>query len=453
MLDKEIAITGSETKPALRGQIPGAEAKALVEQDGALLANTTKTSPIGARAAKGCVVLTVDGDVMLDFAAGVGVANTGHCHPSVVEAIQRQAARLIHFAGTDFYYESQTRLAEKLLPLVPGATQKKIFYTNSGTESVEAAMKIAAWSTQRRRFIAFQKAFHGRTLGALGLTNSKPVHRRRFPSIAGTHHVPFPAAYRNAWGIDGYDDPKTLSSAALGFVESLLETAAPADEVAAFFAEPIQGEGGYNVPPDDFYPQLHALLRKHGILLVADEVQTGFGRTGQLFAMQHYNVNAEITTLAKGMGSGMPIGAAVFDAALDFGVQGAHSNTYGGNPVACAAAEATLDVIQSEKLVENAARVGQHFRTRLDEVKQSNDGIGDVRGRGLMLVAEWVKDRQTKEPDANTRDAVLRAAYQRGLILLPCGTSGIRFIPPLVVTQDQVDGAVDVLIQAITATK
>jgi len=298
---------------------------------------------------------------------------------------------------------------------------------------------------------AFRRAFHGRTLGALGLTNSKIVHRERFRPIAGVHHVPFPNRYRNPFNIDGYADPKALTEAVLAAVEETLDTALPPSECAAMFCEPVQGEGGYNVPPADFYPKLKKLLDAHGILLVADEVQTGFGRTGKMFAMEHFGAKASITTVAKALGSGMPIGAAVFDAKLDFAVSGAHSNTFGGNPVACAAALATIDVLKDEKLVERAAKLGPKLEKRLREIQEGSEGIGDVRGLGLMWAADWVTDTRTKAHDPETRNKVLAECYRRGLIVLPCGKSGIRFIPPLVVSEEQVDGAMDVLAEAVRA--
>jgi 4-aminobutyrate aminotransferase len=449
MLEKEFVITGKETRPKLHGAFPGPAAQRVVAQDETFIATTTKTGPVAIREAKGCIVLTVDGDVLLDFAAGVGVNNTGHCHPRVVQAVKDQADRFLHFAGTDFYYDVQNRLAERLTQVVPGAAQQKVFFTNSGTESTEAALKIAAWSSERGQFIAFRRAFHGRTHGSLALTNSKTVHRERFRPIAGVHHVPFPNAYRNPFGIDGYADPAALTSAALGMLEELFETALPPAEAAAMFVEPVQGEGGYNVPPQDYYPRLKKILDAHGVLLVADEVQTGLGRTGKMLAMEHFGVRPSITTLAKALGSGLPIGAAVFDAKLDFGVKGAHSNTFGGNPVACAAALATLDVLEEERLVERAAKLGPTVGKRLREIQAESTGIGDVRGLGLMWAAEWVKDPKTKAHDAKRRDAVLQECYRRGLVLLPCGASAIRFIPPLTITQEQLEGGLEVFREAV----
>lgn len=452
MLEKEFVISGFETRPVIRRANPSPEAQEIIDEDAAYIATTTKALPIVAKQAKGCVVLTVDGNVLLDFAAGVGVVNVGHSHPAIVKAVQDQAAQLVHFAGTDFYYELQTRLAKELAAVVPGAERQKVFYTNSGTEAIEAAVKLVRWSTRRPQLIAFQRAFHGRTMGSLSLTSSKIVQRERFfPGVPGVHTVPFPNPYRNPFRIDGYEDPEALNGVVLGLLEELLETQLPPREAAALVAEPIQGEGGYVVPPTTFFRQLKKVLDAHGILLIADEVQTGFGRTGKMFAMEHFGVRADVTTVAKALGAGLPIGAAVFDARLDFGVSGAHSNTFGGNLVACAAALANLEVFRREKLVERAARLGAVLGRGLQEIQGTDPQIGDVRGLGLMWAAEFVKDPKSRQPDKAARDRVLLEAHKRGLVLLPCGPSAIRFIPPLVISEEQIQGGLDVLREAVKA--
>jgi 4-aminobutyrate aminotransferase len=447
-----MTITGKESRPEIRTALPGKRTQAIVDQDHEFMATTTKTNPIAARLARGVVVLTEDDNVFLDFTSGVGVVNTGHCHPTIVKAVQEQAARLMHFAGTDYYYDVQASLARELSKIVPGAFAKKTFYTNSGTESTEAALKVVRWATRRPQMLAFTHAFHGRTMGSLSLTSSKTVQRERFfPTVGGVHTVPFPNSYRNPFGINGYDDPERLTSTVLGLVEDLLDGPLPPSEAGAFFVEPVQGEGGYVVPPKNFYRELKQLLDKHGILFVADEVQTGFGRTGKMFAMEHFGVTPQIVTMAKGMGSGLPIGACVFDAKLDFGVNGAHSNTYGGNPVACASSLATIGVIREERLLENAVRRGEELEKRLRELQQKHAQIGDVRGLGLMLAIEIVKPGKERTPDKATRDQILEAAYQRGIMLLPCGKSSIRFIPPLTVSKEQIAGAMDVFGEAVKA--
>ena len=450
-MESTLTITGKESRPEIRVPPPGPADRRIIDEDALYMATTTKASPIAARMARGTVVLSEDGNVFLDFTSGVGVTNTGHSHPAVVKAIQEQAAKFLHFAGTDFYYDVQSSLAKELSRIVPGPFAKKTFYTNSGTESNEAAIKIVKWSTRRPLLLAFTHAFHGRTQGALSLSSSKAVHKERFfPSMPGAFAVPFPNPYRNPFNIDGYEEPDELSHLVLNLIEDLLDAAAPASEVGAFFVEAIQGEGGYVLPPKGFFPRLKTLLDEHGILMVADEVQTGFGRTGKMFAMEHFGVAPQLTTMAKAMGSGVPIGACVYDAKLDFAVTGAHSNTYGGNPIACAAGLATLRVIREEKLLEHAQRMGEVLDKELRALQTEFPRIGDVRGLGLMYATEFVKDSK-KTPDKDLRDRVIHEAFVRGLLLLPCGKSSIRYIPPLVVTTEQIHGAMDVLRGALKA--
>ena len=441
-------------KPDIRVPVPGPNAQKIVERDTRSLITTTKTSDVVAKSAKGVWVTDVDGNTFLDFTSGIGVVNAGYGHPRIVKAIQDQAERLIHFAGTDFYYESQVLLAERLGEIVPGDFPKKTFFTNSGTESNEAAIKLAKASTGRQQFLAFQGGFHGRSMGSLGLTGSKTVHKKGFfPWMPGVTHVPFPNPYRNPWGIDGYENPEELTDKALDFIESTFASTLPPEDVAGIWFEPVQGEGGYVVPPKDFYPKLFKLAKKHGILMVADEVQTGFGRTGKMFGQEHYGVAADIVSLAKAIANGMPMGATVARAELDFKVSGAHSNTYGGNVLATTASLATIDVIQGEKLVENAQKAGDHMRRRLLELQDKHEVIGDVRGLGLMLATEFVTDRRRKTFDPAFKDKVTQEAFKRGLVLLPCGKTGIRYIPPLSITRDEVDAGIEVLDQAITAAQ
>ena len=437
--------------PDIKITPPGPEGKRIVELDDKYIATSTKTSPIAAVRARGAVVWDVDGNRYLDFTSGIGVTNTGHCHPKVVEAIREQAGQLMHFAGTDFYYEIQARLAQRLAEITPGDWPKKTFYTNSGAESVEAAIKVSRWSTGKKRFIAFVGAFHGRTMGALSFTASKPVHRDRFfPMMPGVTHIPYAYCYRCPYRME-YPScdlwcAKILEE--LYFVHMI-----PPQEVAALFMEPLQGEGGYVVPPMDWLREMREITRRADILLVDDEVQAGFGRTGRWFAVDHAQVEPDVVTLAKGMGSGMPIGATVFRADLDFGVQGAHSNTYGGNLVASASCMASIEVLEEEGLVENSARMGEHLHGRLLELQEAHDEIGDVRGLGLMQATEFVKDRRTKEPAVELRNRLTEEAYKRGLIILPCGRNTMRYIPPLVIKEHQIDAAVDILDDALKAAK
>jgi 4-aminobutyrate aminotransferase len=430
---------------------PGPKAKKVVAKDGRYLATSTKTSPIVAERAQGAVVWDVDGNRYLDFTSGIGVTNTGHCHPAVVKAVQDQAERLFHFAGTDFYYAIQADLAEKLCEITPGDYPKKVFYTNSGAESVEAAIKLARWTTQRKQFIGFIGAFHGRTMGAVSITASKPVHKDRFfPMMPGVTHIPFAYCYRCPYKMEY---PSCDVWCAHILEELYFTSFLPPGEVAAMFVEPVQGEGGYIVPPMKWHQVMRDITKRHGILLVDDEVQAGFGRTGKFFAIEHAGVEPDVMCLAKGMGSGVPIGAIVFRAELDFGVQGAHSNTYGGNLLASAATLATIDVIEKEGLVAKAAKLGKHMHRRLEELQERHDEIGDVRGLGLMQMTEFVKDRRTKEIHKTFRDDLTVEAYKRGLIMLPCGKSGMRYIPPLVITKAQLDAGIDILEASIKAVK
>lgn len=389
----------------------------------------------------------MDGNLYLDFTSGIGVVNTGHCHPTVVKAVTDQLNKLMHFAGTDFYYDFQVTVAERLCGITPGDFEKKVFYTNSGTESNEAAIKIAKWSSQRSRFIAFTGAFHGRTMGSLALTASKLQHQERFFStMPGVDHVPYAYCYRCPYRLEY---PGCGVYCADAIQEQYLDKFIPPNDVAALFIEPIQGEGGYIVPPPEFHKKVSEICKRNGILLVDDEVQAGFGRTGKMFGIEHFGVVPDIICIAKGMGSGVPVGAVVFDAKLDFGVQGAHSNTYGGNLLACAAVGATLDVIENEHLMSRAHKLGDHLRKRLDEMKESNPIMGDNRGYGLMQATEFVKGDGTKTPAPEFSEFVVQESFKKGLILLPCGVSGVRFIPPLTIEEENLDAGLDVLQEVI----
>jgi len=404
---------------------------------------STKSAPIVAAKGEGIWITDMDGNRFLDFTSGVSVVNTGHCHPAVVEAVRRQTGELMHFAGTDYYYETQTRLAERLARSAPGKNAKKVFFTNSGAESVEAAIKLTRWNTQRPITLGLIGAFHGRTMGALTMTSSRIAHRRRFNAFAGGGtHIPPPYCYRCPYR-------QEYPSCGLYCIKILEEmyfnTVLPPEDVSAFVAEPVMGEGGYVVPPKDYFKAAQKVIKPYGILHVADEVQAGMGRTGKMWAIENFDVIPDVITSAKALGSGIPIGAMIFDAQLDYTYQGAHSNTFGGNLVACAAANATLDVMEKEKLLENATRQGIYLKKRLEELMTKYEVIGDVRGIGLMVATEFVKDRKTKEYATKLRDDIETEAYKRGLILLGCGRSSIRYIPPLIVTEDDIDEAIDIL--------
>lgn len=443
-----MAATGKQpTKPSVKGSVPGPKAKDIVARDTKAIATTTKTAPVAIERAEGVWLYGVDGEVFLDLCSAGAVVSTGHSHPRVVKAIQEQAGKFLHFMGTDFYYDLQVQVAERLAATAPGKAAKKVFFTNSGTEAVEGALKMARWSTRRGQVLGFHGAFHGRTLGALSVTASKRVQRERyFPMVPGVTHVPFPNPYRNIWGIDGYAEGAELANRAVDYIETqVLDALVSPSECAGVLVEPIQGEGGYIVPPKEFLPALAKLCKEHDILLIADEVQTGNGRTGKYWAVEHSEVEPDIIITAKGVASGMPMGALVFRKELDWGTNGAHSNTYGGNPVVMAAALASMDVIRDERLVENAAKVGDHLVKRLKEFQAKFEVVGDARGQGLMAGLEFVKDKRSKTPDPKLRDAVEDDLVQRGVVTLGCGKSSLRFCPPLVITREQVDVALDIV--------
>ena len=429
-------------------QRPGPAAQAIVARDTGVLAPVSgRVYPFVMDRGLGCTVWDVDGNQYLDFNAGIAVVATGHSHPRVVKAIQEQAARFIHMAGTDFYNEPQVKLGEKLTSFMPREHDWRLFLTNSGTEAIEASIKLARYATGRQGIIAFFGAFHGRSYGSLSLTASKPRQRSGyFPLLPGVEHAFYPNPYRPPLG----SDPARVVDTCLDYIEhTLFETIMPPNEVACIVAESIQGEGGYVVPPDDWFPRLRELCDRHGILLVLDEVQSGVGRTGKFWAIDHTPIVPDIVASAKGLGSGMPIGACIARADLTTNwLPGAHGNTYGGNALACTAAYETLCLVE-EELMQNAASVGAYLQEQLQRVAGRSFCIGEVRGRGLMIGVEFVKDRATREPDPDGATAVMLEAFRRGLLLLTCGKSTIRFCPPLVVTRDEVDQAILVFEKAV----
>ena len=436
--------------PRLVGPLPGPKAVAAVEADTRLISPSyTRSYPLVARRGRGARIEDVDGNEFLDFAAGIAVVSTGHCHPEVVAAIQKQAADLIHISGTDFYDEHLTDLAAKLSSVAPMPGPHKFFYGNSGAEAIECALKLARYHTGRQHIIAFLGAFHGRTMGALSLTASKPQQKRRFsPLVPGVTHVRYPYAYRGCTG--GPQEEEIFSMGCARYIEEkLFKTIVPPEEVAAIFVEPIQGEGGYVVAPDNFLRELRAICNRHGILLVADEVQSGAGRTGKWWAIQHSGVEPDIVCMAKGIASGMPLGVCMSRAGIMDWVPGSHASTFGGNPVSVAAALATFDILQREGIA-NAARIGRFMMERLEGWKHSHPTVGDVRGRGLMIGIELVKDKGTREPAAALRNRVEALAFERGLMVLGCGECAIRLCPPLIVNEQQATVALDILEEALT---
>lgn len=431
------------TVPDLRTELPGPQARALLERDQRYTSPSyTRVYPLVCARGSGAVIEDVDGNLFLDFTAGIAVTATGHCHPHVTAAIKDQADRLLHMSGTDFYYAPQIDLAERLAKLAPGSDSKRVFFTNSGAEALEAALKLARWHTRRSRAVAFFGAFHGRTYGAMSLSGSKIIHRRGFsPLVPDIHHVPFPRGCTVCHDAAGCVCVRQIE-------DTVFRRTAPPEEVAAIFVEPIQGESGYHVPPPGFLPALRQLCDRHRILLVADEVQSGMGRTGKMFACEHWNVVPDIVCLAKGIASGMPLGAIIArDEVMDW-PPGSHASTFGGNPVSCRAALATLELLESEYMT-NATRTGEVLKHGLLELrKQHPNQIGDVRGIGLMVAMDVVRDGR---PDPVGRDALVQSAFHQGLLLLGCGESAIRFCPPLCITPSQVETALRILANVCAA--
>jgi 4-aminobutyrate aminotransferase len=437
--------------PKLVCPLPGPKAKAIVELDDRYISPSyTRSYPMVAKRGLGVRVEDVDGNEFLDFAAGIAVTSTGHCHPEVVAAIREQAGELIHISGTDFYYESLVTMSERLSAIAPMPGPHRFYYGNSGAEAVECALKIARYHTGRQNIIAFFGAFHGRTMGALSLTASKPQQRRRFaPLVPGVTHVRYPYAYRGCSG-----GPQAEEAFALGCAryieEKLFHTTLAPEEVAAIFVEPIQGEGGYVVAPTVFMQELRRICDKYGILLVVDEVQSGAGRTGKWWAVEHSNVEPDIVCIAKGIASGMPLGICMTRAEIMNWKPGSHASTFGGNPVCIAAALATMDVLEREGIA-NAAKIGDQILSRLAGWTAKHPIVGEVRGRGLMIGIEIVKDQQTREVAGAWRDRIVELAFERGLLILGCGETSIRLAPPLIVNEFEATIAIGILEDCIAA--
>ncbi len=421
--------------------LPGPNARAMIERDGRVISPSyTRGYPLVIERGEGTTVWDVDGNQYIDFTTGIAVNATGHAHPAVVKAIQDQAEKFIHMSGTDFYYRTQIELAERLASVAPFDSDAMVFFGNSGAEAIEAAVKLARYYTGRTQFIAFLHAFHGRTLGSLSFTASKVIQREGFfPLIPGVSHVPYPDPYHPILNEAGFADQ---GEAVLHYIEhEIFQTKVPASEVAAILIEPIQGEGGYVVPPDNFLAGLRDLCHRHGILLIADEIQTGMGRTGKWWGVNHWDVQPDIIAVAKGIASGMPLGAIIArrDIMTDWG-PGAHASTFGGNPISCAAGIATFDLLR-EGLIDNAAAMGEYLNEKLVAIEQRHPAVGQVRGKGLMRGVELVKSRETRERSAELRNTIVDFAFEEGLLLLGCGVNTIRVIPPLNVTAKEIDDA------------
>jgi 4-aminobutyrate aminotransferase len=438
----------SNGRPEIRTPLPGPRAAENLARDRDLISPSyTRGYPFVIARGEGAWAWDVDGNKFLDLTSGIAVNALGHAHPRVVDAIKRQAERFIHMSGTDFYYELQVRLAERLERIAPGESPKRVHYTNSGAESVEAALKLARYKTRRPRFLAFIGGFHGRTMGALSLTSSKSIQRRGFaPLVPAVIHVPFGYCYRCPVNLTY----PACQVACLDWIEEqVFNHLTPPDEVAAAVVEPIQGENGYIVPPPGFHAKLRAICDRYGILLIADEIQSGVGRTGKWLAMAHWDVVPDIVCLAKGIASGMPLGAIIAGRGLMDWPAGSHASTFCGNPVACAAALATLDVIEEGNLLANATAMGERLQAGLRALAEEHEAIGEVRGLGLMVGIELVADRESREPAKDLRNRVIRKCFERGVLLLGCGKSVIRFIPPLNVVAHEIDLGLEILAGAL----
>ena len=437
--------------PQIITKLPGPKAKEIVDRDHSVVSPSyTREYPLVAAAGRGGMVEDVDGNTFLDFAAGIAVVATGHCHPDVVAAIQKQAARLIHMSCTDFYYEGTVELAEKIALIAPGAEKKKVYFGNSGTEAIEAAMKLARHHTRREKFIAFYGSFHGRTMGALSLTASKAVQRRGFGSlISGVFHAPFPNLYRGSEGVRA----EHATDDAVAYIEDVLfQRVVDPHDVAGIVIEPIQGEGGYIPAPDDFLIRLQQLCRQHGILLIVDEVQSGMGRTGKWWACEYSGIEPDIICTAKGIASGMPLGAMIARESVMDWERGAHASTFGGNPVSVAAALVTLGLLE-RSYMSNALRIGAYIIRHTADWRKRHRIVGDIRGRGLMIGIEFVHDQDTKEKAPDLRDRIVQMAFQKGLLLLGAGENSIRLAPPLMIDEDQAGFAVAALDSCISAVE
>ncbi len=427
---------------------PGPKARELLQKDANVLSQSViRWYPLVAESGSGCVVKDVDGNEFIDFNSGLVVLAVGHSHPRVVKAIKDQAEKLIHYSWTDFYYKPIVDLGEQLTKITPGSFPKKVFFCNSGSEANEAAMKMARWHTRKPLFLAYTGAFHGRSFGTMALTASKPVQRRHFfPLVPEVTHVPYPYCYRCPFGLK-YPE---CDMWCVDFIEEeVLKKFHPPEDTAAMFVEPIQGEGGYVVPPDDYFQRLKKILDKYDILLADDEIQSGMGRTGRWFALEHWGVTPDILTTAKALASGLPIGAAVARQELMDWEGGSHANTFGGNPVACAAALQVIGIIKEEKLMENAIHQGSYLMKRLKEMQQQYPIMGDVRGKGLMIGVEFVKDPETKEPAAEEVEDITNKCFKRGLAIITAGKSSMRFAPPLIITRDIIDEGLEIFEGAV----
>jgi len=438
-----------EEVPKIVVEPPGPKAKMLLERDSTVISPSyVRFYPLVVDRARGSMIIDVDGNKYIDLNSGLAVMNVGHNHPKVMEAVKKQLERFVHYSNTDFYYDTSVMLAEKLVQIAPGEKRKKVYFGNSGTEAVEAALKLARWYTKRQYIIAFIGGFHGRTLGSLSLTSSKPIQRAGFsPLLPSAIHVPYPNPFRNPFGTR---DPEEVSQRCLAYIEDyVLGKFVPPEEVAAIVFEPIQGEGGYVVPPDSFFPGLRKLADQHGILLISDEVQAGMGRTGKWWAIEHFNVVPDIITSAKALGGGFPLGAMISTEEIMSWPGGSHASTFGGNPVSCAASLATISVIEEEGLLKRASKLGNEILKRLKEIMERHPLIGDVRGKGLMIGVELVKNRRTGEPAKKEANEVMLRSWKSGVAIITAGVSSLRIAPPLNIPEEYVWKALNIIEEKI----
>jgi 4-aminobutyrate aminotransferase len=429
--------------PHLVTALPGPKAKQIVKRDTEFVSPSyTRDYPLVAKTGHGAMIEDVDGNTFLDFAAGIAVVATGHCHSEVVAAIQKQASELIHMSGTDFYYPNMVELAEKLASIAPGKEPKRVYFGNSGAEAVEAAIKLAKYHTKRDKLVAFHGAFHGRTIGALSLTASRAVQRKGFGTLlSGVFHMPFPDTYRGTYGVR----PETASADCLSYLENeLFRRRVDPEEVAGIFIEPIQGEGGYLPAPADFLQGLQRICRKYGIMLVMDEVQSGMGRTGKWWAGDYAGIEPDIICTAKGIASGMPLSAMIARASVMDWKPGAHASTFGGNPVCIAASLATIRLIEKQYMA-NAARMGEYIMRKTVDWREKHKIVGDIRGRGLMIGIEFVRDQKTKEKAPELRNQIVERAFYKGLLVLGSGDTTLRLCPPLLIDEEQAEFALRTL--------
>ncbi|OGL52881.1 MAG: 4-aminobutyrate aminotransferase, partial [Candidatus Schekmanbacteria bacterium RIFCSPLOWO2_12_FULL_38_15] len=429
-------------------EVPGPKAVNFVEEDKRFISQSyTRAYPLVVERGKGAVVTDIDGNKYLDFSAGLGACSTGHCHPKIIKAVAEQSKKLIHMSGTDFYYTSQLKLAKKLNEILPGKNNNRVFFGNSGTEGVEAAFKLSRYYTKRQMVIAFFGAFHGRTMGSLSLTASKTIQRKNFfPLVPGAVHVPYAHCYRCPHNLTY---PKCNTACVQWIEDELFRHNVPPEEVSAIFVEPILGEGGYVVPPEEFHQKLYKIAKKYGILFVADEVQSGVGRTGKFLAIEHFGIIPDIIVLAKGIASGFPLSATVASEKIMNWVPGSHASTFGGNPVACEAAIVTIELVKNS-LMKNAEVIGSFMISNLKEMEKSHCLIGDVRGKGLMIGVELVKDKVTKKRAIKERSELLTKCFKKGLIILGCGENSVRFLPPLIINKKEATKALEIFEEALT---